>query len=593
MVDQGFYVLGVLVVAFALFLTDKVRADIVSLLVLLALGIAGVVTPEETVAGFARPSILTLAGLFVVSAALERAGVVSWVASRLSRLSGSSEPKMVGVFMLTGAALSLCMNTIAAGSLLLPAAVDVARRNQLPASRLLMPLGFGVILGGTATIFTTANIVLSGVLHDLTGRSLGFTSFVLTGGVVTLAGTAYMVFIGSRLLPSGTSSGRAALSLNDLASLYEVEKRLWEVKIVEGSPLVGQTLAEARLGAERDLSVLALWHGREAMFHPDPNYRLQVDDILLVVGDEEHAHSLEGTHVGRNRKRHPGSRDLPVLMSEVVVPPRSRAAGRSLRELRFRTRHRVTAVALWRSGRAISHDVGNQVLRAGDALLVVGKMRQILKLADDPDWLVVDTPAYGPVSASQTIWTLIVAGGVIFTAGLGLVPMAQASLAGGVALVLLGCLTPDEAYSSIEWRAIVLIAAMSPMAIALERTGWTDIVGKSLAGTLSYGPLALVAAFFLSTAALAQVLGGQVTALLAGPITIGIAIKLGLDPVGIGVLVAIACSNAFLTPVSHPVNALVMGPGGYKAKDFVKVGAGLMLVTFSAAMVMAHFYWGF
>ncbi|MCA9795915.1 MAG: anion permease, partial [Candidatus Eremiobacteraeota bacterium] len=164
---------------------------------------------------------------------------------------------------------------------------------------------------------------------------------------------------------------------------------------------------------------------------------------------------------------------------------------------------------------------------------------------------------------------------------------------GGVALVLLGCLTPDEAYSSIEWRAIVLIAAMSPMAIALERTGWTDIVGKSLAGTLSYGPLALVAAFFLSTAALAQVLGGQVTALLAGPITVGIALKLGLDPVGIGVLVAIACSNAFLTPVSHPVNALVMGPGGYKSTDFVKVGAGLMVVTFTTAMLMAHFYWGF
>lgn len=583
------FVMCVLIVAGGLIVSSRLRSDLVALLVLVSLALDGVVTPAEAFSGFSSPAILTLAGLFVLTAAMNQAGIVHWIAEQLGKLTGDSETKMVTVFILVGAALSLIVNTAAAGSVLLPAVVGLARRHGVPVSKVLMPMGFGVIVGGTATIFTTANIIMSGLLQTHGHAGLTMFDFFPTGSVLVLVTTIYLVGVGRHLLPKNAHSGRLGTSQSELSSVYELDQRLWELRILPGSPLSGQTLAQARL----EFPVLAVWHKHQAEFKPSAETRVEVDDILLVSGGNEQVEKMKahGVTVGRGRKL--GGPEIPVVIVEVVIPPRSQVVGQSLRQLKFQTRFGLTSVALWRSGRSHRTNVGSMSLQAGDALLVVGTLKKILRLTEDPDYLVVDTPAYPPMSKVQSAWTLIVTIGVVFAAGLDLISMSLAAVAGALTLVLAGLLSVERAYAAINWSVLVLVAGMAPLAIAMNNTGWTalfgDLFGMSFGG---YGALATVAALYLFTVLITQLVGGQVSALFTGPIALSLAETFHIDLTAMAVFVAIACSNCFLTSVAHPVNVLIAGPGEYRGVDFLKVGVGLQIVCFVAAMSMAHFYWG-
>jgi di/tricarboxylate transporter len=250
--------------ALALIFSNRLRPDLVALLVLLALGISGILTPEQAVAGFSRSAVLTIVGLFVITATLEQTGVVQWLAERLAQLSGTQEIRMMVVFMGAGALLSLVMNNIAAGAVLLPAAVHVARQAKVRESRILMPLAFGTLLGGMATLFTTANIIISGSLQAQGQRGLTMLDFLPTGGVLVAAGMAYMLLIGRRLLPNRESVGRAMMIQPDLTQTYQLAERLWEVRVHPDSPLVDRQLADTVIGARLGATVAGIWHGREA-----------------------------------------------------------------------------------------------------------------------------------------------------------------------------------------------------------------------------------------------------------------------------------------------------------------------------------------
>jgi di/tricarboxylate transporter len=593
---QEIQLILIVAVALPLIVSNRVRPDLVALLVLLALSMSGIISPDQALAGFSRPAVLTIVGLFVITAALERTGVVQWLADRLARLSGGNERRMIAVFMGAGGLLSLGMNNIAAGAVLLPAAVSVARRSKVAESRVLMPLAFGTLLGGMATLFTTANIVISGSLQAQGQRALTMLDFLIPGGAMFAIGMLYMLLLGRRLLPYRESVGRAALGSPDLTQTYQLNERLWEVRVETGSPLANQRLAESVIGSQLGATVVGIWRGREAKIPAAPTDLIAPHDILLVMGREERVRQLEQqrTTIGRFGYHRPATPDLSVYLTEVLIAPRSPAIGQTLKELRFRTKYGMTTVALWRQGRSYRTDVGDFPLQAGDALLMVGSRGRIQLLTEEPGFIVLNPPAEPAIKLTNKalLATLITIAALTLSA-IGLVPTAQAMLAGAAALVLAGCMSMEESYRAIEWRVVVLIAGMLPIGAALVSTGLAGKIGVLFTTTLAgAGPATLIAGLFLFAALVAQLVGGQVTALLVGPIAVSAATHTGVDPVAVAVAVAIGCSAAFLTPIAHPVNVLMMGPGGYTFNDFFRVGLGMMIVCFLTLLAVVFLYWG-
>jgi di/tricarboxylate transporter len=313
------------------------------------------------------------------------------------------------------------------------------------------------------------------------------------------------------------------------------------------------------------------------------------------MGREERVRQLEAQHttIGRYGYHRNGSPNLSVHLTEVVIAPRSPAIGKTLKELRFRTKFGMTTVALWREGRSYRTDVGDFPLEAGDALLMVGAPGRIALLDQEPGYIVLNGAHTLPLPDKRKAFlALAITALVLLLSAANILPSAEAMLAGAAALVLTGCITMEDAYRAIEWRVVVLIAGMLPIGTALVETGLAARIGQAFTVTLApAGPLALIAGLYLFTVLLTQLVGGQVAALLVGPIAVSAAIQLGVNPPAVGVAVAMACSAAFLTPIAHPVNVLMMGPGGYTFNDFLRVGLGMTIVCFLTLLLVIPLFW--
>jgi di/tricarboxylate transporter len=586
---------AVIVVTLALIVTSRLRADLIALIALLVLVLTHVVTLDEALAGFSRPAVITILGLFFLSAGLENTGVVQWLADRLREFGAGREGRLVMMFMGAGALLSLFMNNIAAGAVLLPAAVQVARDSRVRPSKLLIPLSFGTLVGGMATYFTTANIVLSDTLIDRGLPGLGILDFVPTGGLIVAATLVFMALVGRKWLPARESVGHVASPYalsRSLEDTYRLKERMWEIRISPTCQLAGQPLSQSQIGEKLGITVLAIWRGQQAILAPEPTEIIQGDDYLLVLGREERVRRLEewGAVVGRGNER---DHEYAVDLTEVIIPPRSSVIGKTLKDLRFRNRYGLTNVALWREGRSYRTDVSTFPLEVGDALLMVGSVRAIRALAQDRDFLVLQSSHTArPPLPQKALWALGILCAVLLLAIFELLPMSIAMLLGAVMMILSGCLTMDEAYRAVEWRVVFLIAGMSPLSTALINTGLGERIGDLVASSLiPYGGLAILSGVFLLTTLITQVMGGQIASLVIGPIAIGAAIQAGINPQAMAVAAAIACSTAFLLPTAHPVNVLMMGPGGYKASDFFKVGVAMSVITFVMLLVGMRVFW--
>lgn len=574
------YVGGVLLLALLGLLLARWRAELVALLVLIALEIPGVLTREEALAGFSNSAVITILGLFVVGAALERTGVADGLAGWIVRLSGASEARLILVLMLGTAALSLVMNNVAAGAVMLPAAVRAARRLRVAPGRVLMPMAFAAGLGGMATIFTTANILVSNLLRTQQLPALSFLDFFPIGSLLVGAGIAYMLLVGRHWLPRGDPLAQASARLA-LVEAYGLNERLWEVQITADSPLDGQTLGEANIGERWGVAVVARLRGQSSELAPGPTTGLAAGDVLLITGREERVRALPGVVLGRQRRSYRYLVAPEVQLAEVIVAPRATILGQTLKQLEFRRRYGVTVVAIWRNDRIYRTDVGSLPLRAGDALLIVGDAERLQQLTQNPAFVFVTPPEGAPRQPHRerrahalAITLLVLALSVSHW-----LPTSIAVLLGVVLFVISGCLSMDEALAAIDWRTILIIAGMLPLSVAMQKTGLADQLGQlaAVAGHVA-GEWGLIAGLYLTTVLLAQVLGGQVTPLVMGPIAIAAAPGGLASPRNLAIVVALACSTSFLTPFSHPVNLLVVSPGGYTARDFVRVGAGLTLV---------------
>jgi di/tricarboxylate transporter len=589
-------ILGSAIVAFV---AEVLPVDLVALLVLLALTLTGLLTPREALAGFSNPAVITIIGIFIVSAAMVRTGAAGDLSRRLLKLAGGQSGRLVALVMAAAGGLSLFMNNIAAAAMLLPAVMGVARDSRILPSRLLIPLSFGTLLGGMATLFTTTNILTGDALR---GRGLApFTlfDFVPIGGLVALAGIGFMALIGYRLLPERPAAGQLAQAHQlhrDLAEIYHLSEKLFQARVRPGSSAAGKTIADCQFGRAMDLTVLGIVRDSRTQLAPGPDTVLQAGDLLLVEGEVGALRDLAGEQ-GLEAVSEGGNGDVALASDEVgivelALSPRASCVGQTLRDLHFREKFGLSVLAIWREGQPIRTHLADIPLRFGDGLLVQGPWARIRVLRSEPDFLVLEEAEPEVAQVRQRPVAILILVGMVAAVALDLVPISIAALGAAVLVVLSGILRMDEAYRAVEWRAVFLIAGMLPLGTALDKTGAAQLLAHALVNAVGgLGPLPLLAGLFGLTMLLTQVMSAAATAVLIAPIAINAAAQMGANPRALMMGVALATSTAFLTPVSHPANLLVMGPGGYRFADYARVGLPLTLVVLLVVLIALPVLW--
>ncbi len=588
--------MAIIGVASLLIMTGKVRPDLTALLVAVSLGITGVLTPAQAFSGFSQSAVITILSLFVLTSGLEKTGVTQWLGRRLlGRLGHSTRLLTTGV-TLGGGIMSLFMNSVAAAAVLLPPTMGLARRAKIPPSRLLMPLAFGTLLGGTATLLTTANIIASTTLSQAGFQAFGLLDFLPVGLPLLIAGTLLILVVGPRLLPArdvGGSVARMSRLETELAQLYHLRESTCEFQISPASNMAGQTLGEGRWGEDLGLIVLGVLHDGRLRLAPDRDTEIQVGDVVLVDGvptqEVMDQHGL-GRHGASELAQMLATTDYPLV--EVILTPHSELEGQTLRDIRFRERYGIQALALWREGEVRQAEIADIPLRFGDAMLMQGPREQVELLATDPNFLLLEEESEARPSAKAPLAVLILLGALVL-AGIGTLPISLAALSAVALMVLTGCIKMEEAYRAIEWKAIFLIAGMLPISVALQTTGTARILGEMVASaTGNMGPLGAAAVLLIVTITISLLLGGQAAAVILAPIAIAVAALQGVDPHGLVMAVAVGCSMAFLSPLGHPSNLLVMGPGGYTFRDYTRLGIPLAALSVLVALAGLHWFWG-
>lgn len=773
-------VLAILAGALALFVTERIRMDVVALMVLSALALTGLVSPAEAVSGFSNPAVVTVWAMFILSEGLMRAGIGDIIGRNLLRSAGQSEARLIGVIMLVAGVLSGIMNNTGIAALMLPVVVDVARRSGVAPSKLLMPMAYGTLLGGLTTLIGTApNLLASDALRDAGLRPFRLFDFTPLGVLILLAGTAFMVFVGRHLLPANDPLARPR-SHTELQRQYGLQERIFAIRVPRNSVLVGKSIAEARLSAVAGLIIIARtragrtaalpaydtvlqggdvllaqgridrfdalrrWSGlsieREApvlqsllsdhlplrqariaptsrlagaplrhagfrdTFHanilalrrgdevhrarldetplaagdrllvqctrdslarletspefdevaevpaaelartygldkrlfvvrvpkdsplsgitlrdsglddafdfrllavfragglttmPEPDETIRGGDLLLVQGDTADLDVLRGLQqldILRDASPYLGIFEPGQLdMIEATLHPRSSLAGRAVADLDLRERRQVELVAIWRGGKPHRSEVKEMTLQSGDALLFVGPRHRLADLSRDPDLIVITPLGAPPADTGKTPVAAAIMLAALGAVLAGWLPISVAAVAGATAMVLTRCLSMEEAYRAIDWRAIFLIAGMLPLGLAMQQTGAAALLANAALATLGqYGVWPVIAGLYGVTALATMIIPTPALVVLMAPIALSASAALGAAPHTAMMAVAIAASASFTSPIAHPANVMVMGPGGYRFVDYLKVGVPLALVVFAVAAVFLPLFW--
>ncbi|NJC95588.1 MAG: SLC13 family permease [Anaerolineae bacterium] len=592
--------LVILAGAIVLFLSERLSVDLVALLVLVALGLSRVLTPQEVFSGFSDTAVITILAIFVLAHALEVTGIAERMGDVLVRTAGGSEVRLIVALMSAAAFMSLFMNNIAVASILLPATSSIAKRTNIKISRLLMPLAFGTLLGGTATLFTTTNIVVSGVLKSNGYRGFGVLDFAPVGLPLVIVGIVYMAIWGRRLLPAESRTEVEDVIHQadyDLLQMYHLGERLFRARIPSSSSLIEKDLAESALREKFGLNVVAVELSGGTLLAPEPDFIIHEGDILLLAGRLDEFRQLNAeAYLDVLPMRQYSESDLEsasVAVIEAVLSPRSQLVGRTLKETQFREKFGMMVLAVWNGERVIRTRRSDLKLAFGDALLLQGPRKKLPLLRQDPNLIVLSKDEEKSQAVSNKGWlALTIFGLTILVAALGRFSVSEVMLTGALAMVIASVVTMEQVYRAIEWRIVFLVAGMLPLGLAMTKTGATTIFAGALTGMLKpLGPLALLLGLLVITVLLSQAMKGAAVSAVVAPIAIQAAQQFGVDPRAMAMGVALATSLAFVTPLGHPVNILMMGPGGYRFRDFFKVGLPLTILLFFVILVTLPIFW--
>ncbi|HLM55833.1 MAG TPA: SLC13 family permease [Pyrinomonadaceae bacterium] len=596
-------VLVMLLVAVVLFATEKIPIDIVTILLVIGMVLTGTLTAGEAFAGFGNDIVITIAGLFILTGGLVKTGVVDVVGRRLHRIAGGNEFWLTTLIMFTAAACASVMKNTTTTAMFVPVVLGIAQRARVQPSKLLMPLAFGAILGGTCTLIgTSTNLAVSGALTRLgqnaelagaAGDALRpFTMFELTpvGIAIVAVGMLYMLAVGLRLLPARGGD-------ESLMEQYQMRQYISEVIVLEDSPLVGKTLAEGNLSDMLDLTVIGIIRGTKGRIAPRGEEVIQKGDLLLVQGrmdDILRVKSEAGIEIRPDFELTPADLHAEGTdLFEVMVLRGSDLNGRTLRSLNFRDRFDLTVLAINRHGMALLTKLSTVTIRFGDVLLVQGHKEKVEQIVSEGNLLLMEGDLGLRERAGKRYWAvgaflLFLVCSITHPFGM---PLSVAVLLGVLVLLASRSVLVQEMYGLIDWRLIVLIAGMISFGTAMEKTHADQYLADIIVRNFSaYGNLAVLAGFFALTVALTQPMSNQAAALVVLPIAVKTALQLGVNPRTFALAVTYAASCSFLTPL-EPACVLIYTPGRYRFVDFVRVGSIMTIAVFAVVMLLVPIFW--
>ncbi len=581
-----FITLGITLI---LFVWGKIRYDLVSLLALLFLVICEIVPAVEAFAGFGHPAVITVAAVLIISQALQNSGLVDMIARLLEKI-GKSLILQLAVICLVVAIASSFMNNIGALAIMMPVAIQLARKNGYSPSYILMPIAFASLLGGMTTLIgTPPNIIVATFRADVAGEPFGIFDFTPVGFFVVIAGILFITLIGWRLLPTRKPQSSAE-------DLFKIQNYLTEVKITKDSKLQGTKIADIRQITETDILILSLVRNRTQLYAPGPEMELKVNDILLLEAETNDLKKfIDKTNVklvgGRKfHKRVRGADD--IVIQEAIVQENSPLIGETAVSLRMRSRYGINLLAIARRDKQLHQRIDHVPFKAGDVLLLQGRSINIHDAITSMHCLPLAPRGLTIGKPRRTIFALSIFAMAIIMVIAELLPVQIAFSLVAVLMVLSGNLHLKELYNSIDWPVIVLLGAMIPVGAAFETSGGAIMITHQIADLGSHFPIwALIGVIMTVTIFFSSLINNAATAVLMAPIGINIARELNVSADPFLMAVAIGASCAFLTPIGHQSNTLVMGPGGYKFSDYWRMGLPLEIIIIVISIPLILIFW--
>jgi di/tricarboxylate transporter len=588
MTEQIALTLVVLVAAIILFSIERFPADVTALGILVTLILLGLLPVEQAFMGFGSDAVILILGLLIMTAALVRTGVVEIAGQWIVRYTGDNSKRLLGVFLVAPAIMSAFMSNTASTAFFLPIAVSMARRARFSVSKLLMPLAFATILASSVTLVATStNIVVSGLIVQKGMAPLGLFELAPVGVPILIVGLIYMYTIGQRLIPDRREA--------EIEQRFGSHTFFTETVILPDSPLAGKTLAQTGLGRDMDLTVVRIIRDRKKTLVPQADMVVHEGDVLMIEGHRDEILKLMSkNNVGVKSEVRLDDLELQtdnVGVVEAVVLNRSPMIGRTLRGLSFRERFGLQVLAINRHGETIHHKIGRTSIRLGDVLLVHGNQTNIIAMEEERVFRVLSSVDHVVPNSRRAPIAVGAFLGALVLAGLNVLALPVAIMLAVVVAFLARCITPEEAYREVEWKALILIGSMLGLGIAMEYTGSANFLATriiDLVGNTS--PIWLLTGFFGLTMLLTQPMSNQAAAVVVVPIAIQTALQLGLNPRTFAAMIAVGASCSFLTPL-EPACLMVYGAGDYRFIDFLKVGALLTVLIYLIAILLVPLIW--
>jgi di/tricarboxylate transporter len=600
------WVLGILVLTIFLFVSELVRVDVTAITIMVLLGLSGVVgfevvEPEEVFSGFSSNAVISIIAVMIIGAGLDKTGMMNQIARPIIKFAGNTEARLIAIISGTIGVISSFMQNIGAAALFLPAVKRISTRTQIPLSRLLMPMGFCAILGGTVTLVGSSPLILLNDLVETSNSSLPagvdkidlFRLFDVTpiGLILIATGIIYFVVLGRLVLPKTKGDKpETADTMSYLTKLYNLQGDVFQVIVPASSSLIGSNIEYLRAQSNYKISAVALQRDSDIRLAPTRETVFQAGDVVGLLGHETDVHAFIRNFRLEERA------DMGVLadalspthsgVSEVVIAPRSSLVGKTMREIRFRQRYKATILAIHRGGKTITEKLSDITFNAGDALLIHSSWQDLSLLDSGPNFIVVsDYPRQDlgmrPEKIKFALLFFVIAISLVLFTDLRL---AVCLMTGAIGMILTGVLRIDEAYRSVDWRTVFLLGSLIPLGIAVENSNTAVWMAHNVLAALGDVPSwVLLAMVGVLTTAFTLVMSNVGATVLLVPLAIEIAMGAGADPRIFALAVGIAASNSFLLP-THQVNALIMGPGGYRNIDFLRAGS-IMTILFLLVMV--------
>ncbi len=578
----------ILLATILLFALDVFPVDKVSLLVLGALIVAGLVSPEDAVSGFGNVATITVACMLALSYGIERTGALNYVANRLVELAGVTEGRLLLAIMLAVGVLSAFINNTAAVAIFLPLTLSVTRKHSLDASKFLMPMSFAAIFAGTCTLVgTSTNLLVSGLVKGHTDWEIHMFEFTQLGVIFFAVGILYMLSAGRWLLPSRRTT-------ESLTEDYSLRHFVTELIIQPDSPLIGKTLAETSFRERYDIDVIEIIRGDGRLLPGDEGARLRRGDMLLVQGEPRNFMSVKDEAGVTLKALTVDDRFLQnenIVLAEAFVSPSSRLIDSTLKEVDFRRRYKANALAIRSHGRTIREKIGKVRLEFGDSLLILTERKRLDDLRATRDFLVLEEVGGPFLRKGKIPFAVGIFVGIIVAASLGM-SILEAAVVGVGLMLLTGCFRAREIYSNLHWQTIVMLGCLIPLGRAMENTGMAEYIARQLIDNLqSFGPVAVLSGMYFVTMMLTSIMTNNATGVLMVPIAFSVAESLGVSVKPFIFAIMFASSASFMTPVGYQTNTFIFGAGNYKFADFLKVGGPLNFLFWILASVLIPIFW--